>query len=267
MLSMCSQILNYVDVRDCVQACKFFNSLQEVGYPDKFANENNNDKLIAAMKKIGNDMNESKENNENVNTNDFYQFCSVIGWEFDINTIRAIIGVALATGSQNSAFREKASIFCDNEKKQLFYDSKHVLMELNSIVDKNIEYNYKVWKENEEIEKLYQIHTNPLLPDNVDMFGNLPLLTCAWSKCGQVFTNRDRLFAHVARVTKKPLAHRFHLYCRQILEPDPNQSYDQFLKAVRKKFDDSGRKALKMVKDEKIKTYYQQFVPIFTSKA
>ena len=35
------------------------------------------------------------------------------------------------------------------------------------------------------MEKLREIHTNPVLPDNVDEYGNLPYLIRAWTKRGK----------------------------------------------------------------------------------
>merc|ERR1719273_832515 len=75
----------------------------------------------------------------------------------------------------------------------------------------------------------YEIHTNPPLPDDVDKFGNLPYLRCAWSRCGMVFSNREQLLEHVKRSRRGDFTHRLHLRSRSVLEANPEMEFADFL--------------------------------------
>eukprot|EP01084_Bolivina_argentea_P145535 255073_1 len=62
-----------------------------------------------------------------------------------------------------------------------------------------------------EHEKEIEIHSNPILPDIVDEYGNLPSLRCGWSKCGKTFDTKDELLEHVRSCIPHTYLGRFHI--------------------------------------------------------
>merc|ERR1712039_1155726 len=110
------------------------------------------------------------------------------------------------------------------------------------------------------IEELIALHSDPVLPDDVNAYGGLPELRCGWKKCGRVFDNRDRLLDHVSRCIPHVFVHRFHLNCRNVLESNPDLSFDAFKKRALATFDADKRKH---VTEKELVAYYNQFKPMF----
>ena len=62
-----------------------------------------------------------------------------------------------------------------------------------------------------------ELHSNPILPDDIDEYGNLPKLRCGWTKCGKIFTSKQPLLDHVKQCIPHIFVGRFHLNCKYIM--------------------------------------------------
>merc|ERR1719266_741973 len=100
---------------------------------------------------------------------------------------------------------------------------------------------------------MYEIHTNPLIPDDVDENGNLPYLRCAWKRCGKVFEHRDQLLWHVRNARNGDLCTGFHINCRSVLYWNPEMELKEFLRRAQGQWRESKRPS-----NESLTAYYNQ---------
>merc|ERR1719245_2581194 len=145
---------------------------------------------------------------------------------------------------------------------QLIFNNPDVVLShiLKHFVIPNMRYDYDVYLENTERDAMIAMHSDPVLPDDVDQYGNLPYLRCGWKKCGKVFRNRDQLLNHVSKFIPHAFVHRFHLKCGRVLAANPDMSLQQFMTKARDSFDAYKRR---YVLDKELTAYYNQFRPIF----
>jgi len=188
--------------------------------------------------------------------NDLKCLFKALQLDLNLNIVRAMCGIALITPS-NQSFQTQLSKF---DGDTLLQNPDSILVGLHELVVANLKYEHTVWLEMKQLKELQEIHSDPLLPDQYGDLGNLPYLKCAWKKCGKEFDNRDKLLDHVKRCLTLPFLHRFHLYCRSVLEPTPNMDFDSFSKQVHDKF---GPEKSKFLDQASLRCYYQQFQPIF----
>ena len=246
-------ILSRIDNRDLIKGYSFFKALSEVECDEK-----DEDKFCAEF------MQKCKYKDINKVSNNLNILFDQIGWKTNFNVLRAICCIGILF-HRNKAYHDNCEWFGDNEKKQILKDPESVLKNVYlKYVLRNMRYDYRTYLERKNMEKLREIHTNPILPDNVDEYGNLPYLTCAWSRCGKTFDNRDQLLNHVRYALygeSRPLLHGFHSHCSQILCREPNMTLEQFKRKVRSSF--SGSKYHQYIKlpvyDKKLKSFYQTF--------
>ena len=213
---MLIQILSRLDIRDLIQGNMFFNVLSNMKCDvdkDKYQFDEFRNNKFAIYDKIPNDLNILLEE---------------IGFKYNINVLRAICCVSIICHS-NRLWQDNLEWFGDDKLKQIFNDPESVLTTIyKNYVIKNIRHDYDIYLENKRIHELIELHSNPILPDDIDEYGNLPELRCGWTKCGKLFDNRDKLLDHVRRCIPHPFLHRFHLHCRTVLEPNPNLSFKKF---------------------------------------
>eukprot|EP01084_Bolivina_argentea_P292243 502367_1 len=111
-----------------------------------------------------------------------------------------------------------------------------------------------------EWDKQVQIHTNPLLPDDVDEYGNLPSLRCGWKSCGKTFNSKQELLNHVKLYMGRIYVDRFHTNCKNILENNPDVTLSEFEEKVRHSYPET---YVNLIRHEDIKAYFDQFQMIF----
>ena len=101
-----------------------------------------------------------------------------IGFKYNINVLRVICCVSIVCHS-NRLWRDNLEWFGDDTLKQLFNDPEGVLTTIyKNYVIKNIRHDFDVYCENKRIHELIEIHSDPILPDDIDEYGNLPELRC-----------------------------------------------------------------------------------------
>lgn len=192
--------------------------------------------------------------------NDLNLLLREIGCAHNLNVLRAMCCVAIIAHS-NRIWQDNLSWFGDDKLAQVFTAPEQVLQHVYRFyVMKNIRHEYDVHLENKRIHELIAMHSDPVLPDDVDEYGCLPELRCGWKRCGKVFDNRDKLLDHVRRCIPHVFVHRFHLHCRTVLEADPNLSLQQFCKKALHLFDEDKRKH---ISSKELAAYYEQFQPVF----
>jgi len=241
MLDVCSQMLSRISIKDLRQANHFF-------------------KVLFSIENKDFDKNFEKFKAKEQFTNDIYAFGKEINFNLTNDILRALCAIALLTPS-NKEYQSYLSSFGDDTKKQLINDPVSILTEINKTVIKNLEYEHSVWLEKKKMKELTEIHTNPVLPDDIDELGNLPYLKCGWKRCGQVFLNRDHLLEHVKRciAADHALLHRFHVHCRSVLEANPDLSVNEFSAKVKPLF----KEKTALVTDKCLEAYHKQFQPFF----
>eukprot|EP00484_Ammonia_sp_Unknown_P025717 CAMPEP_0197033750 /NCGR_PEP_ID=MMETSP1384-20130603/12076_1 /TAXON_ID=29189 /ORGANISM="Ammonia sp." /LENGTH=178 /DNA_ID=CAMNT_0042463601 /DNA_START=55 /DNA_END=591 /DNA_ORIENTATION=+ len=112
----------------------------------------------------------------------------------------------------------------------------------------------------QEHEKEIQIHSNPLLPDNVDEYGNLPQLTCGWKACSKRFESKEELLEHVKYCMPHKFIDRFHTNCKFVLENHPELTLQEFEQKVRECYPEE--KAA-LINHQDLLAYYNQFQTVF----
>ena len=242
-LEMMGTILSHIEVRDLIQSKLFFDTLAKMDMSD-FDYDAFGKSEFSNFDKIPNDLN---------------ILLKQIGFGGNLNVLRAICCVSIICHS-NRLWQSNLDWFGDDEQKQIYRDPESVLHHIYKFfVIPNQRYEYDVYLENEQKELLIAMHSDPILPDDVDEYGQLPQLRCGWKKCAKVFTNRDRLLNHVQRWIPHVFVHRFHLKCGIVLEENPEMTQQQFMKRAMAQFDADKRKD---VTEQELIAYYNQFQPI-----
>mmetsp|Transcript_56460 Transcript_56460/g.93997 ORF Transcript_56460/g.93997 Transcript_56460/m.93997 type:complete len:179 (-) Transcript_56460:178-714(-) len=108
----------------------------------------------------------------------------------------------------------------------------------------------------DEHEHEIKLHSHPLLPNNVDEFGNLPRLQCGWKACGKKFESREQLLDHVKYCMPHKFIDRFHTNCKNVLERDPSLTLAEFMHKVR---DFYPAEKAELIMDDDLVAYYNQF--------
>jgi len=248
------KLLSRIDVRDLIKGEEFFRTLTEL---ESSGDEVDEEKFCMEF------LQQCKYKDLHKVPNDLNVLFAQIGWRLNVNVLRAICCVAILF-HRNKAYHDNVEWFGDDVKKQILTDPDAVLKTVyQRYVIKNIRYDYRVMIERQNMEKLRELHTNPILPDDVDEDGNLPYLRCAWSRCGQQFNNRDQLLNHVRYALygeTRPLLHGFHLSCSQVLQSMPSISLEAFKTKVRASF--GATKYAQYIRlpmyDAKLEFYYKQ---------
>mmetsp|Transcript_24376 Transcript_24376/g.39255 ORF Transcript_24376/g.39255 Transcript_24376/m.39255 type:complete len:327 (+) Transcript_24376:22-1002(+) len=109
-------------------------------------------------------------------------------------------------------------------------------------------------------EQQLALHSHPILPDDVDEFGNLPHLRCGWTKCGQTFDSRDALMRHIKECIPNVFVDNLHKNCKNILVSQPELSLDEFCKLVKECYD---AKTAHYIHHNELSAYYHHFQPLF----
>eukprot|EP01084_Bolivina_argentea_P303914 524808_1 len=115
-------------------------------------------------------------------------------------------------------------------------------------------------KQKRHIEEMKVLHSNPILPDNIDDFGNLPELQCGWKKCGRRFQSKDALLRHVREFLPHPFVRRFHVNCKQILETNPDLSLREFERKVKDCYE---KRDADHIKHAELVDYYNKLQTVF----
>lgn len=239
---MISYILSRIEVRDLIQSKMFFDTLSKLK-SDSFDEFGKNE--FAVFDKI---------------PNDFNILLKQIGFGNSMNVLRAICCVAIVCHS-NRLWQSNLYWFGDDETKQIFESPESVLLHIyKHFVIKNQRHDYNVFLDNQRREEMIAIHSDPVLPDDIDEYGNLPQFRCGWTKCGRIFTNRDQLLDHVSKFIPRVFVHRFHLKCGGVLEQNPDMTLKEFIKRAYDAFDPVARKN---IDDAELIAYYNQFRPLF----
>lgn len=245
---MLINILTRIDIRDLIQGNMFFSVLSDMKCDidkDKYQFDEFRNNKYSNFDKIPNDLN---------------ILLNEIRFKYNINVLRAICCISIICHS-NRLYQDNLNWFGDDKLKQIFNNPENILLSIyKNYVIKNIRHDYDVYLENRRIHELIEIHSNPILPDDIDEFGNLPELRCGWSKCGKLFDNRDKLLDHVRRCIPHGFVHRFHLNCRTILEPNPRLTFQQFSKKTLALFEE---KKKRLINEKELKAYYDQFQSMF----
>eukprot|EP01084_Bolivina_argentea_P132636 234072_1 len=111
-----------------------------------------------------------------------------------------------------------------------------------------------------EKQKMKKLHSDPILPDNIDEFGNLPELQCGWTKCGQVFKSKEALLRHVKEYCRHPFVPRFHINCKNILEMNPDLTLDEFAQKVQDCYEPHDAEH---IEHNELVNYYNKFQTVF----
>lgn len=104
------------------------------------------------------------------------------------------------------------------------------------------------------------IHSNPILPDDIDEYGNLPLLRCGWTACGKTFDSRDQLMQHIKECIPNVFVDRLHVNCKNVLSNDADLTFAEFRKHVLDCYDN---KTQQYIHDNELSAYYHKFQPLF----
>jgi len=244
---MVQDVISRIDIRDMIQVNSFFDTLAEMPCDvdeNTFKFEAFSNGKYADYQHVPNDLN---------------LLLKEIGCKEDMGPVlRAMCAVSIICHS-NKLWQENIGIV-----KRIFDDPQSVLTHIyRHHVIKQMKRDYQQFMEKQRFDELVEIHTNPLLPDDVDSDGNLPELRCGWKRCGMVFDNRDRLLNHVTKfIGCNAMVHRFHVYCRTVLEPTPDMPLDEFSEKAMAMFPPKAKATLEAQKGV-FKTYYTQFQPMF----
>eukprot|EP01083_Nonionella_stella_P013772 38730_1 len=222
-------ILSRMDVRGLIKGHSFFETLSNMKIPNDKENMNGFCKEF---------MKECKYKDIAQIPNDLNVLFDEIGWKMNVNVLRAMCCISILC-HKNKSWHQNVGWFGDDVKKQIMADPESVLAHVYQLVIRNMRYEYKMYIERKNQQQLRAIHTNPILPDDVDRNGDLPYLRCGWKKCGETFENRDQLLNHVRFALygdKRPLLHGFHMHCQDVIRNNPTISLSNFKKRVRNSF-------------------------------
>jgi len=253
---MIISILSHIECRDLIQSKMFFDTLSNLNLseidPDKYSFDEFGQHVFNSFDAIPNDLNillkqirfknGRRKNGEKC-------------W----NVLRAMCCVAIFCHS-NKLWQSNVHWFGDDQLKQIFNDPESVLLHVLKIMLPDMRREYSKYLEQLQFTRCVEIHSNPILPDGIDAWGNLPELRCAWTKCGKVFRNRDQLLNHVRTYLPHKLLSGFHVKCGKVLRTNPNMSLEEFKQRMYVVF---GQSVSSGVKDKQLACYYEQFRPIF----
>merc|ERR1712048_661242 len=226
MGKMIISILSHIECRDLIQSKMFFDTLSNLNLseidPDKYSFDEFGQHVFNSFDAIPNDLNillkqirfknGRRKNGEKC-------------W----NVLRAMCCVAIFCHS-NKLWQSNVHWFGDDQLKQIFNDPESVLLHVLKMMLPDMRREYSKYLEQLQSTRCVEIHSNPILPDGIDAWGNLPELRCAWTKCGKVWRT------------------------------NPNMSLEEFKQRMYVVF---GQSVSSGVKDKQLACYYEQFRPIF----
>jgi len=237
-------ILSHIECRDLIQSKMFFDTLSNLKLseidPEKYSFDEFGQHEFSSFDAIPNDLNILlKQIGFDGNTN--------------VNVLRAICCVAITCHS-NKLWQSNLHWL-----SAIFNDPEAVLLHVYKSVLPDMRREYSKYLEQLQFTRCVEIHSNPILPDGVGKYGDLPYLRCAWTKCGKVFRNREQLLQHVIKYIPHKMISGFHVRCGEVLRKNPDMKLDEFMQRMYKAF---GTEADDGSQDEPLACYYKQFQPI-----